>query len=623
MANILEYTLSLQDKLSAKLRKIGVNNDVALDKFAALEDQSQKVAEGFNKLGNNVSTLKSKIDLLKNERDLLPIENISNIRAYNSEIKSLEKEVSKLENINGNRVKTWFSDALNSLPRIATNPLVLLGAGITKAVQQGMRAEHQKGDLEILLQGDVEAATALYDKISSYSIKAPYDKSDLVSSQQKLMEFGFSANEAFETLQQIGDVAAGDASRLGGLTSTFAKLAHDGELTDRRLRQLKMDGFDPLVAISQKTGESMDSLWAKMEDGKIGVNEVTEAFKLATQEGGKFHNGALDAANSLEGRWKNMTKSMTETGIKIYGSLEPLLMPLVDLVAGAFDLVAGGIGWFVDKVKEGDPYITALIYTVGAFTAVLALYRTQAALATLAQNKLTLAVIKSNLAFLASPVGIVAAIIGVLVGAIVLAWNKSEGFRKVILGLWEVIKSFGNVIKDYVINRFKELLSGITGIGKALWSFFKGDWKEAWETGKKAAADLSGINSGKKALSDAVNAGKKIGENYSKGAAKGAESWAKSQKKPGINMPAIPGMSNFNHSSIGSRDKTENTKTGETAQAIATGGQKTTNVTISLDNLIGILNISGRDFDDSTNQMQDQTTDAMLRVLAMALSAGT
>jgi len=97
MANILENTLSLQDKLSAKLSKITITTDMALGKFAKLELQSKDVSKKFNQLGTNVTSLQSKIQLLKAERDLLPIGSLSAIRKYNSEIIKLENTATKLQ----------------------------------------------------------------------------------------------------------------------------------------------------------------------------------------------------------------------------------------------------------------------------------------------------------------------------------------------------------------------------------------------------------------------------------------------------------------------------------------------------------------------------------------------
>lgn len=158
MANILEYTLTLKDFVSAKLQKIGINNDTMLEKFAELEKVQKKVSRGFAQMGISVHTLQQKIALLKAERDLLPIGSLSAIRKYNSEINKLEHSVSKLQTLNGSKLKTWFSEALNSLPGLATNPLILAGTGIGMSIRKGMEADLQQANITTLLRGDVEKA---------------------------------------------------------------------------------------------------------------------------------------------------------------------------------------------------------------------------------------------------------------------------------------------------------------------------------------------------------------------------------------------------------------------------------------------------------------------------------
>ena len=158
MANILEYTLTLKDLVSAKLQKIGVTNDAMLDKFGELQLTQAKVTKAFAQMGTSVQTLQQKIALLKAERDLLPIENLSAIRKYNSEIKKLERSITKLQTLNGSKIKTWFSEALNSLPGIATNPLILAGAMIGGSIKKGMEADLQQANITTLLRGDVEKA---------------------------------------------------------------------------------------------------------------------------------------------------------------------------------------------------------------------------------------------------------------------------------------------------------------------------------------------------------------------------------------------------------------------------------------------------------------------------------
>lgn len=89
----------------------------------------------------------------------------------------------------------------------------------------------------------------------------------------------------------------------------------------------------------------------------------------------------------------------------------------------------------------------------------------------------------------------------------------------------------------------------------------------------------------------------------------------------GISPPVIPGA-NLDNSPIGGDGKGGKGSKSKVNESIATGGQKHNYITINLKDLIGVLNISGKDFKDSSNQMQQQTEDALMRVLAMATTAG-
>ncbi len=100
MAHILEYTLSLQDKFSAKLQQIGVNTYAALGIFAKLQQQTVSVNSIISGMGNSVGTLSQKLGLLKQERDWIPEENIDDIKRYNSEINKLEDKIQRLQTVN-------------------------------------------------------------------------------------------------------------------------------------------------------------------------------------------------------------------------------------------------------------------------------------------------------------------------------------------------------------------------------------------------------------------------------------------------------------------------------------------------------------------------------------------
>lgn len=476
MANILEYTLTLKDFVSAKLQKIGINNDTMLEKFAELEKVQKKVSRGFSQMGTSVHTLQQKIALLKAERDLLPIGSLSAIRKYNSEINKLEHSVSKLQTLNGSKLKTFFSEALNSLPGLVTNPLILAGAGIGMSIRKGMEADLQQANITTLLRGDVEKAKALYTQLSDYGVKTPYDKAGLIEAQKTMMSFGLSSEFAFGRLKNIGDIAMGDVQKMQSLSLAFAQATSAGKLQGQDLMQMINAGFNPLQVISERTGESMAQLKERMSKGGISAQELAQAFEWATDKQGLFYQGAEKAGQTLSGKFNKMMDSITELALKVYEAISPVLSPLVDLAAVIFSSIGGGIGWLIEKFQEGNPIIWGIAGAIGIFTTALILHNTYTAIATAWQNRLTWAVIKTNLAFLANPitwiiVGIIA-LIAIIAYCIVGVSGWGKAWEYTVQGMkysWEAFVENFQLLWTVAKNTF---MAGIDAC-KLAWYKFK------------------------------------------------------------------------------------------------------------------------------------------------------
>ena len=476
MANILEYTLTLKDLVSAKLQKIGVTNDAMLDKFGELQTTQEKVTKAFAQMGTSVHTLQQKIALLKAERDLLPIENLDVIRKYNSEINKLEHSITKLQTLNGSTIKTWFSDALNSLPGIATNPLILAGAGIGMSIRKGMEADLQQANITTLLRGDVEKAKALYAQLSDYGVKTPYDKAGLIEAQKTMMSFGLSSEFAFGKLKNIGDIAMGDAQKMQSLSLAFAQATSAGKLQGQDFNQMISAGFNPLQVISERTGESMAQLKERMSKGGISAQELAQAFEWATDRQGLFYQGAEKAGQTLSGKFNKMMDSITELALKVYEAISPMLGPLVDFMSAVFESIGGGIGWLIQKFQEGNPVIWGIAGAIGIFTTALILHNTYTAIATAWQNRLTWAVIKTNLAFLANPITLVIAGVIALIALIaycivgVSGWGKA--WEHTIQGMKYIWEAFILVYKAHWNTAVNTFMAGIDAC-KLAWYKFK------------------------------------------------------------------------------------------------------------------------------------------------------
>ena len=94
----------MQDRASGKLQKLTGSSFETIQKLTSLQDKVAILDNSTKEFSGTVYTLKQKIDILQNERDLIDPSNLSKIRQYNKEIKSLTRSVNNLENTTGREV---------------------------------------------------------------------------------------------------------------------------------------------------------------------------------------------------------------------------------------------------------------------------------------------------------------------------------------------------------------------------------------------------------------------------------------------------------------------------------------------------------------------------------------
>lgn len=611
MANIVEYVFSLKDNASSKMVKVAVTASNLSQKLMGVSAHGMALGTNLNKLGASVSSLSTRIEELRRKRDLMPASEISKIRAINSEMKRLEKQINKMQTLNGSWLKTKTKEAFASIPGAGfiTNPIVAISAGLGFAAKKGMDNELQKQNILTLMQGDVKGADKLFGQISDYGKKTVYDKAGLIESQKLMMSFGLSSDFAFDKLKQIGDIAMGDATRMQSLSLAFSQATSTGKLMGQDLMQMINAGFNPLQVISEKTGESMDSLKRKMSRGEISAEMLSQAFQWATEAGGRFYKGAEKAGETLSGRINQMMDSLSEMALSVFSSIAPILRPLVSFATKVFDIVGGGITWLVDKFKEGNPIIIGFATAVGVLTASIGAYKLIMGIATFFQNGFTLAVWLTNFAFLANPIFVVITAVSALTAGVVIAWKKFEWFRATIYGVWEVMKGFGKIIKDFVIDRIKGLLEGIGAMGKAISLLFSGEFTKAWEVAKKATKDIAGINAVQKATSSVHG----LGDAYRLGVNKGKESFKADKKDKEASSTNIAKTNTTILEDIKKNTSHNRGISNENTRDITSGGPKVVNITLGkfLDN----INIYPQTLQDGTSDIESRILEMFGRVV--------
>ncbi|MGA0019463.1 MAG: tape measure protein [Steroidobacteraceae bacterium] len=193
--------------------------------------------------------------------------------------------------------------------------IVALGYGISRMVksasQEAANFETLSTQLEVLT-GSAANAKKLLDELTTFGATTPLEQGDLQQASKNLLQFGITLDKVMPTLRMLGDVSMGNGQTLQQLSIVFGQVSSAGRLMGGDVLQMINSGFNPLVQISKRTGESMIVLKKRMEDGGISSDEVAQAFKDATSEGGLFNGMLAKIAGTTKGKLSNLSDNIAE-----------------------------------------------------------------------------------------------------------------------------------------------------------------------------------------------------------------------------------------------------------------------------------------------------------------------
>ncbi len=222
--------------------------------------------------------------------------------------------------------------------------------------------------------------------------------------------------------------------------------------------------FDKVGDAAKGMGKDVD----KASDGFKKAGRATEDWAEKSDTVDTRAMGFRDTITGLQDSFRGLSDSSLSTGDRLL----TLGMGIGDLASGFTNLLIPGIskfGTYLASTTIGTWAITA------AQTAWSAVTKATAA-ATAALN----AVMRAN------PILFIVGLIAALVGAFILLWNKSAGFRNFWIGLWNGIKSIvGSVVNwikgawNGVVDFFRNIPGRIGAVLGAIGGIVKGIFKGA------------------------------------------------------------------------------------------------------------------------------------------------
>lgn len=180
-----------------------------------------------------------------------------------------------------------------------------LGVGVKNLGEYALNASKAFETASIsfkVLLGNEEKAAKLVKDIENLANVTPMSSKGLQENAKLLLNFNaVTEDEIIPTLTMLGDITGGDEAKMSSMTLAFAQMSSAGRLMGQDLLQMINAGFNPLQVMAEKTGKSIAELKDEMSAGKISVEMVTQAFKDATAEGGRFYGMMKEQGESKAG----------------------------------------------------------------------------------------------------------------------------------------------------------------------------------------------------------------------------------------------------------------------------------------------------------------------------------
>ena len=231
-----------------------------------------------------------------------------------------------------NAWKKAGSDVATAASRVGTAIGAMTVGVVGYAARMGVAFNSMREDALVdftVMLRSADKAKKMLAEMQAAADKSPMELGDYTQAGRTLLQYGIAGEEVMPILKRLGDTTGGNTERFRLMALAYGQVSATGRLMGQDLLQMINAGFNPLKQISERTGETMVALKKRMEEGRISIAEVNQAFIDATSEGGRFYGLMDEKSKTLTGTLATLRDRVKSAAGRMF---EPLSAGLKEAV---------------------------------------------------------------------------------------------------------------------------------------------------------------------------------------------------------------------------------------------------------------------------------------------------
>jgi len=278
-----------------------------------------------------------------------------NLKAARGKLGSFSSGIGSL----GGKLKSFITPLGAATAGLAG--LAGIGGSLAMGVKLAAEMETASIAFEMLLK-DGDKAKAFLSDLSKFAASTPFQLPELREGAQKLLAFGFSADEVMQQIKVLGDVAAATGKPIGEYIGIVGRAkAGGGFIQTSDINMLADRGVPVYDLLAKQLGVTAIEIKKMASTSKLSLADVQTALQTVTSEGNIFHGAMAKQSTSLSGLFSTLKDNVSF-----------VLMELGQLLISEFNFkdILGNVTEFAQnslaKIQEWSPAIKASFGVVKA-----------------------------------------------------------------------------------------------------------------------------------------------------------------------------------------------------------------------------------------------------------------